>query len=115
MNVSAVLKYNIQVLYFYFSTMFRLSNPALLGNIFKPNTLKGYKTSFSHVGGYLEKEFRLVDIDTRKINHSFVAGYDFFLRAKMGCSAMSAAKYIKYLCEIIRICMAHRWIADDPF
>ncbi|WP_286591712.1 Arm DNA-binding domain-containing protein [Sphingobacterium sp. N143] len=39
---------------------------ALLGNGFKPNTPKGYKTSLSHVGGYLEKEFRLADIDRRK-------------------------------------------------
>ncbi|MGJ1484661.1 site-specific integrase [Sphingobacterium multivorum] len=88
---------------------------ALLGNGFKPNTLKGYKTSFSHVGGYLEKEFRLADIDTRKIDHGFVAGYEFFLRAKMGCSAVSAAKYMKHLRKIIKICIAHRWITDDPF
>ncbi len=88
---------------------------ALLGNGFKLNTLKGYKTSFSHVCGYLEKEFRLVDIDTRKIDHGFVAGYEFFLRATMGCSAVSAAKYMKHLRKIIKICIANRWITDDPF
>jgi len=88
---------------------------ALLGNGFKPNTLKGYKTSFSHVGGYLEKEYRSQDIDTRKIDHAFVTGYEFFLRATMGCSAVSAAKYMKHLRKIIKICIAHRWIADDPF
>jgi len=88
---------------------------SLLGNGFKSNTLKGYKTSFSYVGVYLEKEFRLPDIDTRKIDHGFVAGYEFFLRAKMGCSAVSAEKYMKHLRKIIKICIAHRWITDDPF
>ena len=88
---------------------------ALLGNGFKPNTLKGYKTSFSHVGGYLEKEYSSQDIDTRKIDHAFVTGYEFFLRATMGCSAVSAAKYMKHLRKIIKICIAHRWITDDPF
>ncbi|MGJ1536286.1 site-specific integrase [Sphingobacterium multivorum] len=88
---------------------------ALLGNGFKPNTLKGYKTSLSHIEGYLEKEFRLADIDTRKIDHAFVTGYEFFLRATMGCSAVSAAKYMKHLRKIIKICIAHRWITDDPF
>ncbi|MGF7028264.1 site-specific integrase [Sphingobacterium sp. HSC-15S19] len=87
----------------------------LLGNGFKPNTLKGYKTSLSHIEGYLEKEFRLADIDTRKIDHAFVTGYEFFLRAAMGCSAVSAAKYMKHLRKIIKICIAHRWITDDPF
>ncbi|MGJ1461652.1 site-specific integrase [Sphingobacterium siyangense] len=88
---------------------------ALLGNGFKPNTLKGYKTSLSHFEGYLEKEFRLADIDTRKIDHAFVTGYEFFLRSTMGCSAVSAAKYMKHLRKIIKICIAHRWITDDPF
>ena len=88
---------------------------ALLGNGFKPNTLKGYKTSLSHIEGYLEKEFRLADIDTRKIDHAFVTGYEFFLRSTMGCSAVSAAKYMKHLRKIIKICIAHRWITDDPF
>ncbi|MGJ1506023.1 site-specific integrase [Sphingobacterium siyangense] len=88
---------------------------ALLGNGFKPNTLKGYKTSLLHICGYLEKEYRSQDIDTRKIDHAFVAGYEFFLRATMSCSAVSAAKYMKHLRKIIRICIAHRWITDDPF
>ncbi|WP_312482352.1 site-specific integrase, partial [Sphingobacterium multivorum] len=88
---------------------------ALLGNGFKPNTLKGYKTSLSHFEGYLEKEFRLADIDTRKIDHAFVTGYEFFLRSTMGCSAVSAAKYMKHLRKIIKVCIAHRWITDDPF
>ncbi len=40
---------------------------ALLGNGFKPNTLKGYKTSLSHIEGYLEKEFRLGDWQTQLV------------------------------------------------
>lgn len=83
---------------------------ALLGNGLKANTLKGYKTSLLHVCGYLEKEFRLANIDTRKIDHAFVTGYEFFLRATMGCSAVSAAKYMKHLRKIIKICIAHRTI-----
>ncbi len=87
----------------------------LLGNGFKPNTLKGYKTSLLHICGYLEKEYRSQDIDTRKIDHAFITGYEFFLRSTMGCSAVSAAKYMKHLRKIIKICIAHRWITDDPF
>jgi hypothetical protein len=33
----------------------------------------------------------------------------------MGCSAVPAAKYMKHLRKIIKICIAHRWITDEPF
>lgn len=88
---------------------------ALLNNGFKPNTLKSYKTSFSHISQYLRQEYGVQDIEVRKIDHGFVTGYEFFLRATGGCSAISAAKYMKHLRKIINICLAHRWMIDDPF
>ena len=45
---------------------------ALLGNGFKPNTLKGYKTSLSHIELYLKTEHKSSDIDVRKMDHGFV-------------------------------------------
>lgn len=87
---------------------------ALLGNGFKPNTLKGYSTSLSHIGRYLEDQHCLKDIDVRKMDHSFVVGYEFFLRSVLGCSKVSAAKYIKHLRKIVKICLAHKWITEDP-
>lgn len=74
---------------------------ALLGNGFKPNTLKGYKTSLSHIEQYLKTEHNCSDIDLRKIDHGFVAGYEFYLRSALGCSEVSAAKYIKHLRKIV--------------
>src|SRR3546814_9949430 len=61
---------------------------ALLGNGFKPNTLKGYNTSVAHLASYLEKCHGETDIDIRRIDHAFITGYEFFLRSNMGCSAV---------------------------
>ncbi|MCT1525034.1 site-specific integrase [Sphingobacterium hotanense] len=88
---------------------------ALLGNGFKHNTLKGYKTSLSHIEKYLKTQHECSDIDVRKIDHGFVAGYEFYLRSALGCSEVSAAKYIKHLRKIIKLCIAHKWITEDPF
>ncbi len=88
---------------------------ALLGNGFKPNTLKGYQTSISHLKAYLKKNYDVYDITVSNIDHSFIYDYEFYLRSELGCSEISAAKYIKHLRKIIRICIAHRWINDDPF
>ncbi|MGO1648380.1 MAG: phage integrase SAM-like domain-containing protein [Sphingobacterium sp.] len=88
---------------------------ALLGKGFKPNTLKGYNTSVVHLTSYLEKYHGETDIDIRRIDHAFITGYEFFLRFDMGCSAVSAAKYIKHLRKIVNLCIAHRWITENPF
>jgi Site-specific recombinase XerD len=88
---------------------------ALLGKGFKPNTLKGYNTSVAHLTSYLEKCHGEMDIDIRRIDHAFITGYEFFLRSDMGCSAVSAAKYMKHLRKIINQCLAHRWITENPF
>ncbi|GHE29135.1 site-specific integrase [Sphingobacterium griseoflavum] len=88
---------------------------SLLGNGFKPNTLKGYTTSISHMTAYLKQELSMGDIEVRDIDHAFVTGYEFFLRSSLGCSEISAAKYIKHFRKITKICIVHRWVEDDPF
>ncbi len=88
---------------------------ALLGNGFQPNTLKGYKTSVSHLNEYLLKDYRAKDIDIRNIDHAFIIGYEFFLRSVKECSDVSAAKYMKHFRKIINQCLAHRWITENPF
>jgi site-specific recombinase XerD len=88
---------------------------ALLGNGFKQNTIKGYKTTATHLSLYLEKQYGVADIDIKKINHAFILGFEFYLRSDMQCSAVTAAKYIKHLRKIINLCLAHRWITENPF
>ncbi|MCA5005680.1 site-specific integrase [Sphingobacterium bovistauri] len=87
----------------------------LLGKGFKPNTLKGYKTSISHIESYIKSNYASKDIEVRKIDHAFVTAYEFYLRSFLNCTAISAAKYIKHLRKIVKICIAHKWIIEDPF
>lgn len=88
---------------------------ALLGKGFKPNTLKGYNTSVLHLNTYLLKYYQDTDIDIQKIDHTFITDYEFFLRSAKGCSPVSVAKYMKHLRKIVNLCLAHRWIAENPF
>ena len=88
---------------------------ALLGSGFKPNTPKGYNSSLSHIGLYLQDSHGTKDMEARKIDHAFVIGYEFFLRSSKGCSEISAAKYMKHFRKIVKIRIAHRWVTEDPF
>lgn len=88
---------------------------ALIGNGFKPNTLKGYKTTVTHLGLYIEQKYKTLDIDIRLIDHAFIVGLEFYLRSDVGCSAVTTAKYIKHFRKIVNYCLAHRWISESPF
>jgi len=88
---------------------------SLLGNGFRENTLKGYRTTYSHLESYITKQFSTTDIELHKIDHSFVVGYEYYLRSEKGCSDISAAKYMKHLRKIINLSLAHGWIATNPF
>ncbi|MEO6522461.1 MAG: site-specific integrase [Mucilaginibacter sp.] len=88
---------------------------ALIGNGFKKNTLKGYKTSVGHLTAFLQKKLKKTDIDICSIDHGFILGYDFYLRSEMGCDGVSVAKYMKHLRKITNLCLALRWLKDNPF
>jgi site-specific recombinase XerD len=88
---------------------------ALIGNGFEANTLKGYKTSEKHLTGFLQKEYNKTDIEINQLNHAFITGFEFYLKADCKCSGVSAAKYIKHLKKIVNHCLANRWLTDNPF
>jgi len=78
---------------------------ALLGKGFKPNTIKGYKTSVGHLTAYLQQSLNKPDIDICSIDHGFIIGYDFYLRTVVGCDGVSVAKYMKHFRKITNLCL----------
>ncbi|MVZ67443.1 tyrosine-type recombinase/integrase [Sphingobacterium sp. DK4209] len=92
-----------------------LKMDSLLGNGFRENTLKGYRTTHSHLESYIAKEFSASDVELHKIDHSFIVGYEYYLRTEKACSDISAAKYMKHLRKIINLSLAHEWITSNPF
>lgn len=87
---------------------------ALIGNGFAANTLKGYGTTVKHLTAFLKQKYNTSDVDVRRINHEFVTNYEFYIRSSLGCSAVSAAKYIKHFRKIINLCLANSWITANP-
>ncbi len=88
---------------------------ALVGKDFADGTLERYKTSLSHTQDFLRFQYNISDIDIKKIDHSFIAEYDFFLRSTHNCANNTAVKYISNFGKIIRICLSNGWITVDPF
>lgn len=88
---------------------------ALIGNGFEANTLKGYNTSEKHLTGYLQNEYGKTDIEIGQLNHAFITGFEFYLKAECKISGVSAAKYIKHLKKIVNHCIANNWLKQNPF
>jgi site-specific recombinase XerD len=88
---------------------------ALVGKDFADGTLERHKTSLSHTQEFLNSRYNISDIDIKKIDHSFITEYDFFLRNIHGCANNTAVKYISNFGKIIRICLSNGWLTVDPF
>ena len=61
---------------------------ALIGNGFEANTLKGYNTSEKHLTGYLQNEYGKTDIEISQLNHAFITGFEFYLKAECKISGV---------------------------
>ena len=88
---------------------------SLLGDGFAPGTLERYRTSLKHTIGFLQWKYKANDIDIRKIDHSFVTEYEFYLRSVRKCNNNTAVKYIKNFGKVVRICIANGWLDKNPF
>lgn len=49
------------------------------------------------------------------INLAFIENYEYYLKTEKGCIPLTDDKYIKHLRKIINLCLAHRWITENPF
>ena len=65
---------------------------ALLGDEFAPGTLDRYKTSLKHTIGFMQWKFNVSDIDIKRIDHSFITDYEFYLCSVSKCANNTAVK-----------------------
>jgi len=87
----------------------------LVGKEFAAGTAERYKTAKSHLAEYLQNELRKKDIPVVDVDHSFISGFEYYLKTKRKCSHNTAIKYVVNFKKIIRIAYANGWITKDPF
>lgn len=87
----------------------------LVGKEYASGTLTRYKTSLKHTIDFMQWKYNYTDIDITKIDHAFIADYEFWLRSVKSCGNNTAVKYIKNFSKIIKICLANDWLIKNPF
>lgn len=85
----------------------------LIGKEYALATLKNYRTCISHLKHFLWSFYKKPDINIKKIEHSFMNDFDFFLRTVAKCNNNSTVKHTKNLGKILKICYHNNWIEKD--
>ncbi|MFW2136401.1 phage integrase SAM-like domain-containing protein [Chryseobacterium sp. TY4] len=62
----------------------------LVGKEFALGTLGRYRTCLSHIQEFLKWQYRVSDIDIKKIDFAFLNDFEFFLRTEKSCNNNSA-------------------------
>lgn len=87
----------------------------LVGKDFAIGTIERYKTAKKHVSDYILKNYNVNDLNVNEVNHTFITGFEYYLKTTRKCSHNTAIKYITNFKKIIRIAHANDWIDKDPF
>ena len=88
---------------------------SMIGVEFEPNTLKGYKTSLTHLQNDIKTKYKKADLDIGRLDYSFIRDYDYYLKKEAKCISVTVAKYIKHLKKIINHCLKTKVLKENPF
>jgi site-specific recombinase XerD len=88
---------------------------ALVGKEFAPGTLERYETSLKHTRSFLEWNYKVSDLDIRKLDFEFITDYEFWLKTVRHCGHNSAIKYLSNFRKIVKRCIQNGWLPGDPF
>ncbi|MDH6312825.1 site-specific recombinase XerD [Parabacteroides sp. PFB2-10] len=78
-------------------------------------TLEKYERTYNRLKDYLETRHRVSDISLREINHSFITGFETYLRVDCRCNENTTAKFMQFFKRIVIIARNNGWIVGDPF
>ena len=82
---------------------------------YSPITIRRYKTSMDRLENYIRIKLKKSDYFIEDINHSFVTGYESFIKTHYKIAHNTTVKFLKHLKKITRIAMANGWLHTDPF
>lgn len=68
-----------------------------------------------HLSEYLKIKHKRTDIDIRELNHSFIVGFENFLRPNCNCGYITAGKFMQKLKSIIIVAQKNGQLASEPF
>ncbi|MEO6692208.1 MAG: site-specific integrase [Saprospiraceae bacterium] len=88
---------------------------SLVNKEFAPGTITKYNTTLKHLLEFIQYKYSVKEIDIKKINHSFITEFEYFIRMTYKCSNNTTIKYITNFRKVFNTCLDNNWIDKDPF
>lgn len=86
-----------------------------VGQDYSIATIKRYKTTLSHLKGYIHYKLKLKDIALVRVNLRFVIGFEEYLKATKQISHNSIMKYQALLKKIVREAVNYDLMKKNPY
>ncbi|MCD8030883.1 MAG: site-specific integrase [Bacteroides sp.] len=77
--------------------------------------LEKYEQTHNRLKDYLETRYRVSDISLKEIKHTFITGFETYLRVDCKCNENTTAKLMQFFKRIVIIAGNNGWIVGDPF
>lgn len=88
---------------------------SLIGKEITQATVGKFETTKKHLEEYIQTKYKQKDIALEEIDHSFIVGFEQFLKAEKNCQHNSAMKYMKAFKKIINEVLAKEILRKNPF
>ena len=82
---------------------------------YAPGTLERYVTSLAHTKAFIQWKYKAADMDIKKLDFQFLAGYEFWLKSIRRCNHNTTMKYLSNFRKIVNYCIRSGWLIRDPF
>lgn len=87
----------------------------LIGKDISASSAQRYWTCHNHVQQFISEVYEEDDYRIKDVDHNFITKFEQFLKTTRKCNHNSALKYVNNFKKIIRIALANKWMAHNPF
>ncbi len=87
----------------------------LIGKDFVSKTVQRYETTARYLEEFMQKKYKISDIQLNEITPAFVQEFDVFLKVDKKCALNAAVTRLKNIKKMIRIALENDWIKKSPF
>lgn len=84
-------------------------------NLVSDGTYRKYLAFLTHIKGFLRFQYKVSDINIKKMDYQFVSDFDYYLRSEKSIGNNTAVRYVKTLQKFFNISKNKGWVNSNPF